>query len=92
MSQGIVFAERCPHCNREQAQEGYTVGDLMKLLYGPHPIEAYCVFCDEFWTISAQKRVELSEIVAAVVAAAGVTTLPQSGKRVEPTAPCVYRE
>jgi len=73
MSQGIVFAERCPHCNREQAQEGYTVGELMKLLSGPHPIEAYCAYCDEFWTVSAQKRVELGEIVAA----AGITALPQ---------------
>jgi hypothetical protein len=73
MSQGIVFAERYPHCNREQAQEGYTVGELMKLLSGPHPIEAYCAYCDEFWTVSAQKRVELGEIVAA----AGITALPQ---------------
>ena len=73
MSQGIVFAERCPHCNREQAQEGYTVAELMKLLSGPHPIEAYCAYCAEFWTVSAEKRVELGEIVAA----AGITALPQ---------------
>jgi hypothetical protein len=30
MRQGIVFAERCPRCNREQAQEGYTVVNVQK--------------------------------------------------------------
>ena len=74
MSQGIVFVEGCPQCKRKQAQEGYTVSDLMRLLNAGHPIEAYCVFCDEFWPVGIQKRVELSEMVTAVVAAAGVST------------------
>ena len=65
MSQAIVFASTCPHCEREQVQDGFTVADLMRLLDGGYPIEAYCVVCDEFWPISLQKRLELGEVVAA---------------------------
>jgi hypothetical protein len=43
---------------------GYTIADLSRLLDGGDPIEAYCEFCDEFWAINVQKRVELSEFVA----------------------------
>jgi hypothetical protein len=43
------------------------------LLYGGYPIEAYCTFCDEFWIVSIQKRVELGEFVAA---ACGRTSAP----------------
>ena len=52
----------------EQLQDRFTAADLMRLLYGGYPVEAYCDFCDEFWTVSIQKRVELGEIVAAVCA------------------------
>lgn len=65
VSQAIVFASTCPHCEREQVQDGFTVADLMRLLYSGYPIEAYCAVCDEFWPISLQKRVELGEVVAA---------------------------
>ena len=49
-------------------QDGFTVADLMRLLYSGYPIEAYCVVCGEFWPISLQKRVELGEVVAAACA------------------------
>jgi hypothetical protein len=65
VSQAIVFASTCPHCECEQVQDGFTVADLMRLLYSGYPVEAYCVVCDEFWPISVQKRVELGEVVAA---------------------------
>jgi hypothetical protein len=65
VSQAIAFASTCPHCERKQVQDGFTVADLMRLLYSGYPIEAYCLVCDEFWPISLQKRVELGEVVAA---------------------------
>jgi hypothetical protein len=64
MNGAMVFAATCPLCNREQLQQGYTIADLMKLLHGGDPIEAYCEFCDELWAVSGQKRGELSEFVA----------------------------
>jgi hypothetical protein len=73
VSQAIDFSASCPHCKREQQQEGYTLADLMRLLYGGYPIEAYCAFCDEFWIVSIQKRVELGEFVAT---ACGSTSSP----------------
>jgi len=65
MSEAIVFAATCPRCKREQLQTGYTLGDLSRLIDGGHPIETYCEFCDEFWAVSVQKRVELGKFVAA---------------------------
>jgi hypothetical protein len=61
----IVFVSTCPTCGREQPQDAFTVADLMRLLNGGHPIEAYCVPCDEFWSIGLKERVELGEAVAA---------------------------
>jgi hypothetical protein len=30
-----------------------------------HPIEAYCVVCDDFWAISVRERLALAKVVAA---------------------------
>jgi hypothetical protein len=68
MHQAVVFASPCPHCEREQVQDRFTVPDLMRLLYSGYAIEAYCGDCDEFWPVSLQKRVELGEVVAATCA------------------------
>jgi hypothetical protein len=65
MRDAIVFAAACPRCEREQLQEGYTIAELSTLLDSGDPVEAYCEFCDQFWTLSLPKRVELSEFVAA---------------------------
>jgi len=70
MSARIVFAATCPQCKREQLQTGYTLSDLMRLLYGGYPVEAYCVVCEDFWPVTVQKRVELGEMVAAACGAA----------------------
>jgi hypothetical protein len=78
VSLAIDFSGTCPHCKREQLQEGYTLADLMRLLYGGYPIEAYCALCDEFWIVSIQKRVELGEFVAAACAATSSPT-PHTG-------------
>lgn len=68
MSQAITFGSTCPHCKREQLQDRFTAADLMRLLYGGYPIEAYCAACDESWPVSIQKRVELGDLVAAICA------------------------
>jgi len=41
------------------------VADLVRLLNGGYPIEAYCVSCDEFWPISVRERVALGALVTA---------------------------
>jgi len=66
MNQAIVFVSTCPTCEREQPQDAFTVPDLVRLLNGGYPVEAYCVPCDKFWSISVQERVELGEAVAVV--------------------------
>jgi len=66
MTQAIVFVSRCPSCKREQPQDAFTIADLVRLLNGGYPIEAYCVPCDRFWSISVQERVEVGEAVAVV--------------------------
>jgi len=66
MNQAIVFVSTCPICEREQPQDAFTVADLVRLLNGGYPVEAYCVPCDKFWSLSLQERVELGEAVAVV--------------------------
>ena len=63
MNENIIFVSTCPTCEREQPQDAFTVPDLLRLINGGYPIEAYCVPCDKFWSISVQERVELGEAV-----------------------------
>jgi hypothetical protein len=65
MSQAVVFVSTCPHCQRDQSQDSFTLADLLRLLDGGYPIEGYCVICDEFWPISLRERVRVGEVVAA---------------------------
>jgi hypothetical protein len=64
MSRTIAFASICPSCKRKQPTT-FTVAGIVRLLNRGHPIEAYCVAGEEFWPIDCQKRVELTEAVAA---------------------------
>lgn len=66
MIQTIVFVSTCPSCKREQPQDAFTVADLVRLLNGGYPVEAYCVPCDKFWSISVRERVELGEAISVV--------------------------
>ena len=66
MNQAIVFVSTCPSCKREQPQDAFAVAHLVRLLNGGYPVEAYCVPCEKFWSISVQERVELGEAVAVV--------------------------
>jgi hypothetical protein len=78
----IVFVSTCPSCGREQPQDAFSVADLLRLLSGGHPIEAYCVPCDDFWPIDLKERVQLGEAVAA----ASKGTSPTVGKEMPDTA------
>jgi hypothetical protein len=64
MNQTIIFVSTCPTCEREQPQDAFSVPDLLRLINGGYPIEAYCVPCDKFWSISVQERIELGEAVS----------------------------
>ena len=59
--QSIAFASICPKCRNQQAQRGLSRAALGRLLNAGHPIEAYCVGCDDFWSISSQERHALAE-------------------------------
>jgi hypothetical protein len=66
MIQSIIFVSTCKSCLNEQPQDAFTVEDLVRLLDGGYPIEAYCMPCDKFWSIGIQERLELSDAVAVV--------------------------
>ena len=60
----VPFISTCPQCGVPQPQLGLSCSALQRLLRGGHPIEAYCVACDEFWPVTLQERVRLGEFVA----------------------------
>jgi hypothetical protein len=49
----------CPKCKHNQVR-WYTRSALLRLLNGDHPVEGYCVTCDEYWRISAHERTGLA--------------------------------
>jgi len=59
VSESIPFLATCPKCKHQRAQDGYSRGELLRLLNRHHPVEAYCETCDHFWSISAQERSRL---------------------------------
>jgi hypothetical protein len=46
---------------REQMQS-FTKASLRRLLDAGHPIEAYCVMCDQFWALSVRERLQLAKM------------------------------
>jgi hypothetical protein len=46
---------------REQTQS-FTKANLRRLLDAGHPIEAYCVMCDQFWALSVRERLQLAKV------------------------------
>jgi hypothetical protein len=50
------FSITCPHCSSVQTQRGFTRANLLRLLDGGHPIEAYCVSCGRFWPLELRVR------------------------------------
>lgn len=56
MNEAIRFVSRCPRCAHARVQDGYSRRVLLRLSNTRCRIEAYCVACDEFWTISDAER------------------------------------
>jgi hypothetical protein len=54
----------CPKCRAQQPQRGFSRAALGRLLGGGYPIEAYCVACDDFWSISVGERVAIAVTLA----------------------------
>jgi hypothetical protein len=55
----VPFVSTCRKCKHNQVQ-WYSRSALLRLLNGDHPVEAYCVTCDEYWSISAHERTGLA--------------------------------
>ena len=60
MPEPIPFVSTCPVCRQRQPQRGFSRAAILRLLNGGYPIEAYCVPCDEFWSISLAERVAIT--------------------------------
>ena len=75
MDTSIAFASVCPQCRQQQPQCGYSRSALLNVFNSDHPIEAYCVTCDESWLISPEERICIAEALAA----RGATASPPSG-------------
>jgi hypothetical protein len=60
MHEPIPFVSTCPGCTQRQPQRGFSRAAILRLLNGGYPIEAYCVMCDEFWSISLAERVAIT--------------------------------
>jgi hypothetical protein len=56
----VRFMSVCPKCRGARTQDGFSTRTLLRLLDGNHPIEAYCLYCDLFWPISAEERLTLA--------------------------------
>jgi hypothetical protein len=56
----FVFVAKCPGCGYDHAQDGFSVASLERLLARGHPIEGYCVICDDFWQVSHQERTRVA--------------------------------
>jgi hypothetical protein len=54
--ESMHFTSICPNCAEGRPQRGYTRRALANSLNNGYEIEAYCVGCDNFWSISAQER------------------------------------
>jgi hypothetical protein len=60
MHESIPFVSTCPNCRLPHPQRGFSRAAVLRLLNGGYPIEAYCVMCDEFWSISIAERVAIT--------------------------------
>lgn len=65
VSQGtrIPLVSTCPRCGNEQAQ-WYSLRALSTLLRRGHPVEGYCVVCQDYWQLDRQERSDLAAKLA----------------------------
>jgi hypothetical protein len=59
----IAFVSACPRCGHEQAQ-WYSQLALSARLRRGHPIEGYCVVCQEYWQLDSHERTHLAAKLA----------------------------
>jgi len=59
----IPFLSICPKCGHEQAQ-WYSHLALSTRLQRGHPIEGYCVMCQECWQLDSHERSDLAAKLA----------------------------
>jgi hypothetical protein len=60
MHESVPFMAICPKCQAHRLQRGFSREALDRMLTGGHPVEAYCMSCDEFWAISPGERAALA--------------------------------
>ena len=56
MNEPMPFMSNCPSCGHWCLQDGYARRVLLRLLNTNSQVAAYCVECDEFWSISVPER------------------------------------
>jgi len=59
----IPLVSACPICGHEQAQ-WYSHLALSTRLRRGHPIEGYCVICQEWWQLDSHERSDLAAKLA----------------------------
>ena len=59
----IPFVSKCPRCGDERAQ-WYSDRALSRLLQHGHPVEGYCVLCQEYWQLDSHERGALAAKLA----------------------------
>lgn len=64
MHESILCVSTCPRCNLPQPQRRFIRVALERLLKRGHPIEGYCLVCDEFWSGSPQESAAIAKALA----------------------------
>jgi hypothetical protein len=59
----IMLVSKCPRCGDERAQ-WYSDRAVSTLLRRGHPIEWYCVMCQESWQLDSHERSDLAAKLA----------------------------
>jgi hypothetical protein len=52
----IPFLSRCPNCGHFRLQLSHTRTALLSLLNTNREIVAYCLSCDELWSVNEPER------------------------------------
>ena len=59
----IPFVSECPRCGDERAQ-WYSDRAVSTPLRRGHPVEGYCVMCQEYWQLDSHERSDLAAKLA----------------------------
>jgi hypothetical protein len=59
----IPFVSTCPRCGSEQTQ-WYSHLALTTVLWRGHPVEGYCLVCQEYWQLDSHERSDLAARLA----------------------------